>query len=447
MACSRSGQQGYDPAGNWQFLVHAGSRLDWARHALLVGLGVALMLPGCAAPGATPADDGRTLDCAANPSDSPPPPATSAAQGFCIGIPADPAHGYAFKALVTADNYTWDLGDNLGLVYGHDVQHVYDVRNATLNVILYARTGSETRRFENKAAVVRGSGINSPATFFLEAEKIWVVTGERVRFSSAASRDPDGDVLRFAWACARDAPPYIVPHAYPPAPPPTSPSPGHVYSAVSNYTLPEPTIRFDSSVDMCTALGPLGTHGLSTSATTIEGNFLSPGRYSVFLVAADPAHPPVSGEFTFVVTPPGERPPPVVRFHWSGTFAAGAQGETGNGLAVQPMCSQPQLNRTCDSFDAAFSLPAAKSTLVNLTYSPGPASGTQAQNQVAWTMTREDGFVVAKGGPGQGATKVPSGVTRTPTSFVIHISDLQGASVDFAVDVTSFSDLNVVPPY
>src|SRR5687767_4753719 len=49
--------------------------------------------------------------------------------GFSIKAPGEPGGKYVFKASGSADNYTWDMGDHLTILYGKEVRHAYDFQN------------------------------------------------------------------------------------------------------------------------------------------------------------------------------------------------------------------------------------------------------------------------------------------------------------------------------
>ncbi|MES2155902.1 MAG: hypothetical protein V4510_12275 [bacterium] len=374
--------------------------------------------------------------------------------GFCITVPASPGDAYHFSASVSADNYTWDLGDNLGPAWGHDVDHTYDVQNSNLTVRLYAKSGSDTHMYERKGAIVRGcfqaptpACENHRATFLLEAERNWFVTGEKAHFSAASSRDPDGDNMRFAWACQRNGPAVkLTPHSHGPMPPPfQAPPAGSVTSGVANHTLPAATLVLDASVDLCQALGSIGSQRLSTGATTLEGTFLQEGKYSMFLIAADPAHPTVSGQFDFVVTPPADRPALLQTWPFSGNFKAGAHTATGGAADVQTVCDAAMSGQTCDVFLGAVNMPlGATISWVNFTYGIGPGGSTvppSGQNQAKWFLTK-DGVSIANGGPGQEPVVIEAIHTPLGANYVMRITAEQGGNFDFQLQMQSKMDLD-----
>jgi len=364
-------------------------------------------------------------------------------EGFCILAPATAGGAYTFTASVTADNYTWDLGDNLGLVYGKQVEHTYDVVNAKLTPRLYAKTGTETHLYKQDGAVRLGTMVNAAATFLLEAQTNWAVTGERVRFSARSSHDPDGDAMRFAWACQRNKDAVrLVPHTHGALPPPfISPPAGSVTSGVANHTLPAPDRSFDAAQDFCAQLGTVGHQPLSRGDMTIEGTFAQQGLYSIFLIAADPAHPTVSGQFDFVVTPPADRPNATIQYPFEGDFIAGAGTATGQQNA-QTACDAAMLGKTCDVYNGQFSMPLGASvSYVNFTYQAAPASGVPDAYQASWELLRGQD-PVKSGGPAQGTTVVDGVLTPLPATYTMRVKADAGANFHFKVNVDAHMDLD-----
>lgn len=371
-------------------------------------------------------------------------------QAFCVTAPAAVGQPYTFSATVVADNYTWDFGDNLGVGYGKDVQYTYDVANANLTVRLFAKTGTEGIRYDRN--LMLGDGLNHPGTFLLEAEKNWIVTGERVRFSARLSSDPDHDNLRFAWACQRNGDAVrVVAHSHGNVGPAfVSPPAGHVTSGLANHALPAPDKSLDASADLCTSLGTIGSQHLSTGDMTIEGTFQQQGKYSIFLVAADPAHPTVSGFFDVVVTPPGDRPNATMTWPFAGHFTAGASEATGTSN-VQTVCDAANSGKTCDKFVGHLDMPlGASSSWVNFTYLPTDPTGAglpmAAQNQAKWELYRSTSLI-QNGGPAQDPTHLDASSTPSggPLDFVITAS--QGGNFDFHIQLQSKMDLDPLKYY
>lgn len=353
---------------------------------------------------------------------------------FCVEPTDDGGRTFAFSAAVAADNYTWDFGDNGPRGYGKDVEHTYDVQDGTVTPRLYARSGAETLTFAKKDAVVLGTGKNERATFLMEAQTNWAVTGERIRFSADQSSDPDGDTLRFAWACTFDGPlpaPSYHTHNNPVAPF-ESPSAGSVTSGLANRTLPEPALSIDPSLDGCAELGTIGEQDLSPNAKTLELSFTTPGKYSIFLVAADPVHPAASGAIILFVTSPADRPPPLVHQTFTETLTAGAPAN----LPVQEACDQVKPGQVCNQMRHQFEIGlGAKIGWLNLTYET-----TQAQESITCQLKRGNDAVTTQTGNG---SSVVGGHLLPAAAYNIICTLTQGANVPYTV--TFDAHLNVDP--
>ncbi len=118
--------------------------------------------------------------------------------GFCArpaAAGAESGEAYLFTANVAAAAYAWDFGDHTTGT-GAEVRHVYAFHDGKVTAKLLAQTGDEVKTFAQP--VVVGTGNNARATYLLEAETDWLVTGTPVTFSAAASSDPEGDGLLLA---------------------------------------------------------------------------------------------------------------------------------------------------------------------------------------------------------------------------------------------------------
>ncbi len=267
---------------------------------------------------------------------------------FTMTPPAVAGGAYAFEAKVTADNYTWDLGDHLTTKYGASITHAYDVKDGKLTVVLHARTGKDTKDYSQ--SLILGTGTNAPSTFIMESSANWTVTGETVVFSAGASHDPEGDALRFSWSCNRFGNAERKPihsHASFGLAFASAPA-GSVTSGLATHPLPKPDVTY--SGDLCDALST-GTP-LSTHATTITGAFSKTGVYDIYLIAADPVHPTTSGSFRIYVTTAAERPALVQFNNFTDLFQGGVNG------GLQGACgNDPTGPRLCDVYTRTFNLP------------------------------------------------------------------------------------------
>ncbi|HEX2066751.1 MAG TPA: hypothetical protein VHI93_08065, partial [Candidatus Thermoplasmatota archaeon] len=355
--------------------------------------------------------------------------------GFSIEAPKAPGGAYTFTSDVAADNYTWDLGDRLSVAYGKTVTHAYDLKDAALTVTLRATTAGVAREYSQPLVV--GSGQNAKATFLMEAETDWAVTGETVRFSAARSFDPEGDPLRFSWSCLRTAdaerkPPHVHPVIGQPF---ASPPAGSVTTGKTNRTLPAPDHTFDG--DLCDALGS-GTR-MGTGQATIAGTFTRTGIYSLYLLASDGAHPTTSGEFKFYVTPPNERPAPTFVRPLNVTL----QGGIG---ALQQVCSHEQnpAQQTCDQASMRFDLPlGATQMLVNVSHTTAvPEPAGSAATRVSWEILRGDS-VVASGSANPEQVAVNEPAKLGAGAYTARVTLEHGAQVE--VLLTVFVRLDMDP--
>ncbi|MES2155901.1 MAG: PKD domain-containing protein [bacterium] len=367
--------------------------------------------------------------------------AGSSCDGFCMTPPADPSGAYAFRADVAADEYLWDFGDHT-TASGHDVMHSFPFRDGKVNVRLTAKSADGARAFQQP--ITLGTGTNKAPTFLLEAQTDWAAVGESVTFSAAGSTDPEHDPLLFSWSCQRVGEAIRLAEHYDNArPPPITPSAGSIASGRANHTLPEATKSY--SGDLCDSLGHIGDHALSADAQTVKGTFQRPGKYMVFLEAADATHPTVSGSFSLVVTPASERPAARYAFPFAGTLTAGTQSATGADPPLQTGCNKLPEKPRCDIFLGNFSLPlGASSSWINLTYDRGtagqpPVAGTPgeaAAYEVTWELLRS-GFVIASGGPAQDTTFLPGSATPFSGNFTARVTLRQGANVAFTWSMES----------
>ena len=312
-----------------------------------------------------------------------------------VTAPDAPGGAYTFEANVEADNYTWDLGDHLTVRYGKSVTHAYDFKDGKIVVGLRARGGSGAGDYSTTLTL--GSGNNGKPTFILEAGQNWTVPGEAVKFSARLSTDPDNDPLRYSWSCIKVQEAVRQPvHTHPGqggVPFGSAPA-GSVTSGLAVDALPAATMEIPG--DLCDALGT-GTDP-STQAQTIQGAFANTGVYDVYLLASDPVHPTVSGQFRIWVTNPGERPDPTFRQHYEGSF----QGGTGS---LQPTCDT--LNTTvpefpagnCDLVIRTFRLPlAGRGGALNVTFDVGPANNEAVDNRIAVELKKGSKLVAGNAG-------------------------------------------------
>jgi hypothetical protein len=359
---------------------------------------------------------------------------SSSGDGFDVKAPASPGGAYEFTAAASADNYTWDLGDHLTTAYGKTVTHAYDFTDGSITVSLKTTKGGVVKEFNQPLKL--GSGENRKATFLMEAETDWAVTGQTIKFSAARSTDPEGDPLRFSWSCLKTAEAERKPaHTHPVIGQPfASPPAGSVTTGKTNRTLPAADQTF--SGDLCDALG-VGTRP-STHMATIAGSFTKTGVYSIYLLAADGAHPTTSGEFKFYVTKPSERPAPTL----STTLNTLMQGGTGS---LQTVCGNENVQQTCDVASTSFDLAlGGLQMLVNFTYSSTvtPDAGIAAE----WKVMRGDSTVAS------GTTKDEHAVVSEPAklgagSYTAIVTLQHGAQVQVDLDIYVPLDMDPAKVY
>ncbi|HUR63541.1 MAG TPA: hypothetical protein VM241_03570 [Candidatus Thermoplasmatota archaeon] len=352
--------------------------------------------------------------------------------GFKVTAPAAAGGAYAFASDVKADNYTWDLGDHLTTAYGKSVTHAYDFKDGSITVTLKATTAGQSKEYSQ--ALKLGSGENRKATFLMEAQTDWAVTGETVKFSAARSSDPEGDPLRFSWSCLKTAEAERKPaHTHPVVGQPfASPPAGSVTTGKAERPLPAADHTFGG--DLCDALGA-GTRP-STGMATIAGSFTKTGIYSLYLLAADGAHPTTSGEFKLYVTKPGERPAPTLGKQVAGTLQAGSNG------SLQAVCSNEQnpSPQTCDQVTDNFDLPLGGTRmLVNMSYASDadPAGAAKVQ----WEIKRGDSTVAS--GTGADEHAVISEPAKLGAGTYTAVVTLQtGVNVAFKLDIVAHLDMD-----
>ena len=361
--------------------------------------------------------------------------------GFSVKAPAAPGGEYTFTASGKADNYTWDLGDRLTVLYGKSVHHAYDFKNGKLTVKLTEKTGGKSA--ESSQELTLGTGQNAPATFFLDGSTNWTIPGEQMTFTAKASTDPDGDPLRYSWSCVRtqDAvrlPTHThpgfggVPFATPPA------------GTVTARTLVGAAPKADRTVpgDLCDALG---SGGRPTKDATITGSFSKTGIYDIYLLASDPVHPSTSGKFHMAVTAPGERPARVQTPTFSDVFTAGTVGENGT---MQSACiSAPQVcgNTTYDGATHVFSLPlTGKGGYVASAFDGTPALGNANRGGAEWEIFRGT-IRIAGGAIGDNVTLNPADTTAT--GYTVHVYSHEPSGVKTTLKVVIPLDMDPFKVY
>lgn len=353
---------------------------------------------------------------------------SSSKGGFTVKAPGAAGGEYVFTANGSADNYTWDLGDRLTILYGKSVHHAYDFKNGKITVVLTTKKGTQTA--ESRQDLTLGTGQNAQPTFFLEAPTNWTIPGEGMTFTAKASTDPDGDPLRYSWSCVRvqDAvrlPTHThpgfggVPFATPPA------------GTVTARTLVGAVPAADRKItgDLCDALG---SGGHPSKDATIQGSFTKTGIYDIYLLASDPVHPSTSGKFHLAVTAPAERPAPIQDFGFFDTF------EGGSG-ALQSFCDAAMCGHKLDGAVHSFSLPLNGkggyiTTAFNGTAKPG--------SSLNWTLQR--GTIEIATGSAPANVSIPATETKASSyTLTLKYSGLGDSTVVHAVMVLDMDPFKV----
>jgi hypothetical protein len=244
--------------------------------------------------------------------------------------------------------------------------------------------------------------------------------------------------MRFSWNCIRTADAVrkgVHTHAG------TinfgTPSAGTVTSRIANTTLPAPGIELDG--DFCDALQAIA--GQPSTADTVGGRFERSGIYDIYVLAADPAHPSTSGKITIYVTDPEDRPDPIFRADWEGTFQGGRSG------AVQGVTGQVAPEELFDLYTSSFSIPLnAMGGWVNLTYDEeNPA------NVISFRVLQGENPITNGGGetgntPGGDRLETHKEVDETDyqhsITYTVEVQLDRGADADFKLDVVLFLDMD-----
>jgi hypothetical protein len=357
---------------------------------------------------------------------------SSSKGGFTVKAPGAAGGEYVFTANGSADNYTWDLGDRLTVLYGKSVHHAYDFKNGKITVALTTKKGTQTA--ESRQDLTLGTGQNAQPTFFLEAPTNWTIPGESMTFTAKASKDPDGDPLRYSWSCVRvqDAvrlPTHThpgfggVPFATPPA------------GTVTAQTLVGPVPAADRKIsgDLCDALG---SGGHPSTDATIQGSFSKTGIYDIYLLASDPVHPSTSGKFHLAVTAPGERPAAIQDFGFFDTF----EGGTGS---LQSFCDATgNCGHELDMAVHSFSLPLnGKGGYV--VASLNGTSAVPVPGNLTWKLER--GTIQIATGVAPGNVTIPATETKA-SSYTLTLT-YAGAGDSTAVHVVMALDMDPFKVY
>ena len=338
--------------------------------------------------------------------------------GFSIKAPSTPGGEYVFTASGSADNYTWDLGDRLTVLYGKTVRHTYDFTNGQITVVLTTKSGDKSE--DVRKSLTLGTGTNAQPTFVLEGQRNWTVTGESVKFSARSSTDPDDDPLRYTWSCVRTGDAVRTPaHSHPGfqgVPFATAPA-GSVtaINAVGELPAADRTV----TGDMCETLG---SGGRPSTDATIEGSFTKSGIYDVYLLASDPVHATTSGKYHFVITPPEERPAELFQVGFFGTLQGGSNG------ALQGIIGEAA-EGTFDEAVHTFSLPlGGNGGYITTTYDGNDPTSTAT---ITWTLKRGSVDIASGGADGENVTL--SGALQA-ASYTLTVQ-LQGLGEGYSINI------------
>lgn len=340
--------------------------------------------------------------------------------GFTVKEPSAPGGEYVFTASGSADNYTWDLGDHLTVLYGKTVRHTYDFANGQVNVVLTTKKGDQSE--DIRKTLVLGTGTNAQPTFVLEGQRNWTILGETMKFSARSSTDPDGDPLRYSWSCVRTGDAVRQP---------THVHPG--FQGVSFASAPAGSVTAVNAVgdlppadrtvpgDLCETLG---SGGRPSKDATIEGSFTRTGIYDVYLLASDPVHPTTSGKYHFVVTPPEERPEPLFQTAFFGNLTGGSDG------TIQGVVDEAQLEGNFDRMTHTFTLPLTG----NGGYMTTEYRGANPPDLAALTWELKRGTVLIAAGGANGDNITLPAAEMKPATYTLEVN-LQGLGQSYAINV------------
>ncbi len=237
-------------------------------------------------------------------------------------IPEDPStEAVVLDATVTADSYSWNMGDGRGKVEGKTVEHVYGVTDGTFKVELTTTTGGESKTWA-PLQLVLGTGQNQAPSYKLQMDWNWVQVGEDMTLSAAASTDPEGDPILLQWFCQKKSDIALAGggHAH-------GGAGGVQFGTGSAAVIPVEVLNgtgvpaADKSIsgDFCS--------GMATTTyeegTGISGAFTERGIYEVTMLAKDPGHPGVPATTTIYVTDE-PRANGTVSHSFTGTIERGA---------------------------------------------------------------------------------------------------------------------------
>lgn len=340
--------------------------------------------------------------------------------GFSIDAPGEAGGEYVFKASGSADNYTWDMGDHLTVLYGKEVRHAYDFANGVVNVVLTTKTGEQSDDY--RKTITLGTGENAQPTFVLEGQRNWTVIGETLKLSARSSTDPDGDTLRYTWSCVRTGDAVRQP---------THSHPG--FQGISFATAPAGSVTAVNAIselpaadrvvpgDMCETLG---SGGRPSKDATIEGTFTKSGIYDIYLLASDPVHPTTSGKYHFVVTPPAERPPALLKLAFFGNFTGGVGG------GLQDVVDESGQEGTYDKIVHSFNLPLdGQGGYITTQYLRAVPENTAT---ITWTLKRGTVDVAAGGAHGENITLAAGDMKSATYQLTVN---LQGLGEKYQIDV------------
>lgn len=335
-----------------------------------------------------------------------------------IGVEGEDG-AYRFTANVEGDRYGWDFGDRLGRAEGKTAEYTYDFDTGSVTVRLTVEDDGE--RTEHTRTLVIGEGTNRPPALVLEAQTDWAVVGEEVRFSAAASTDPEGDPLRYTWSCFVKQRGLTVHtdhgHAGGGGVPFATPTSGSGQSRVAPQPLGQPDRRVEG--DMCEALQQEG----ASRDAVVAGSFPQDGLYQIILIGSDGPNPTISTSFDLFVSKPEMRPPPTGQWTFTGNLAGGRGG------SLQEACDQ--LGEACDKAVHPFSLDFyAKNFTADLT------ATAAAPSTVSLSLFRSGNLFA---GP------VADSISKDrmdPGKYHVEVIVDEGAQVEYQVDVTVQWDLD-----
>lgn len=357
---------------------------------------------------------------------------------FSAKVPADPStQPFVFTANEKGDDYRWDLGDGTIVEGEKKVEHTYGFTDGIITVRLTVVRDGEEFRFSRQFLL--GTGENAPPALVYDVATDWVTVGEAFRLSGAASSDPDGDPLLFAWACKRLGD--------------LTPSDGHGHAHGGGTGVPLGAHFLATRVaeigaadhtvegDFCAA-NPHDAAPAFTRQATVEGSFQETGVYQVRMLGKDPKSSVFVGHHVIFVTE--EKPPAEEVFTFSHDLNGGYQGNVQDNVGDVEELLGEDTGESFDRYVHSFrvQLPNKGGSPVSFAFTT-PADGSPAVvPEVAYeigTPTTPSAVVAKTNEP---ETLLEAGELKNGFDYQVSIVVEQGASINYTLTLTNMHDMD-----